>query len=454
MRIGRLFAFSLITMFAACGNDAVATASLTQLDLQSVPAELQPGSLIALRPLFRAGTGRIDPDVGPVESGKAYVVGPFAASRTYTLTVTDGPNVSAKQLVVPFRYREQVTELDASTIARSEHAAQLLPDGTVLIVGGRSTGVEANATAERYDPSLFDFAPVGNQSVGRRDPAVVVETQLADGSMTAVSFGGAAQETIPGIGTVVERWNSTQQAWSNLGNLSANRTKHTATQLEDGRTLVLGGEASGSDPARLAGEIWTDAVGSRAPLAPIVTHRIGHTATKLEDGSLLVIGGVDAATGQPLASAERFDPVTEAMVPAGTLAAARSQHAALRLSDGRVLVVGGTDGIAALRACEIWDPVTGLFASAGDLVQAVYEARAVLLGSGEALVVGGQTAPRGASSVMQAWSAATNEFRVFGQGLPAPRSGHSLTLQRDGRVLLLGGDAGADFPTPAAWIID
>ncbi len=454
MRIGRLFAFSLISVFAACGNDAVATASLTQLDLQSVPAQLQPGSLIALRPFFRAGTGRIDPDVGPVDSGKAYIVGPFAASRTYTLTVTDGPNVSAKQLVVPFRYREQVTQLDASTIARSEHAARLLPDGSVLLVGGRSTGIAPNATAERYDPSTFQFTPVGNQSVGRRDPAVVVETQLADGTMTAVSFGGAAQETIPGIGTVVERWNSTQLAWSNLGNLSANRTKHTATQFEDGRTLVLGGEATGSDPLRLAGEIWSDAVGSRAPLVPIATHRIGHTATKLEDGSVLVIGGVDAATGQQLVTAEIFDPLTETMTPAGALAVGRSMHAAIVVDGGRVLIVGGTNGISALRSCEIWDPLTRAFSASGDLLQAVSEVRALRVGSGEVLVIGGQTTTRGASSMMQAWSPTTGTVRVFGDGLPEPRSGHSLTLQKDGRVLLLGGDAGSDFPTPVAWVID
>ena len=454
MRIGPVVLLSLCSIHAACGNDVVASASTAQVDLKSVPEQFLPGSLVALRPVFGAGIGRIDPDVGPVESGKAYVVGPFSESRTYTLRVEDGPNVSAKQIVVPFRYREQVTELSPGTIARSEHAAASLPDGTILVVGGRSTGVGANATAERYDPLRFAFEPVGNQSVGRRDPAIVVEPQLADGSMTALSFGGAAQETIPGIGTVVERWNSAQRAWSNLGNLSATRTKHTATQLLDGRTLVLGGEASGSDPALLAGEIWTDAVGSREPLAPIATHRIGHTATRLGDGSVLVIGGVDAATGQQLATAEIFDPLTEAMIPAGALAVGRSLHAAVVVDGGRVLVVGGTNGFSALRSCEIWDPLTRAFAASGDLVQAVSEVRALRVGSGEVLVVGGQTTTRGASSMMQAWSPDTGVFRVFGDGLPAPRSGHSLTLMQDGRVLLLGGDSGADFPTPVVWWID
>ena len=454
MRLGSVALLSLCSLFAACGNDVVASATLTQTDLKSVPEQLLPGSLVALRPFFTAGTGTIEPDVGPVESGKAYVVGPFSTSRTYTLRVVDGVNVSAKELVIPFRYREQVTELTPSTIARSEHAAASLPDGTILVVGGRSTGVGANATAERYAPQNFGFEPVGNQSVGRRDPAIVVEPRLADGTMTVMSFGGAAQETIPGIGTVVERWNSTQRAWSNLGNLSANRTKHTATQFEDGRTLVLGGEASGSDPARLAGEIWSDAVGSSTPLVPIATHRIGHTATKLENGSVLVVGGVDAATGQQLATAEIFDPLTETMTPAGALAVGRSLHAAVVVDGGRVLFVGGTDGFSALRSCEIWDPLTRAFSSSGDLVQAVSEVRALRVGSGEVLVVGGQTTTRGASSMMQAWSPDAGVFRVFGDGLPAPRSGHSLTLMQDGRVLLLGGDAGADFPTSVAWWID
>lgn len=450
-RLAAIVAF--VSVFSSCGNDSVASASLTQVDLKSVPEQLQPGSLIALRPFFQAGKGRIDPDVGPVESGQAYVVGPFGSARRYTLTVEDGVDVRAKSIDIPFRYREQVTQLDPSTIARSDHATVTLPDGTLLVVGGRSTGIAANVTAEQYDPAVFSHAPVGNLSLGRLDPQVVVEPQAASGELAALSFGGAAQEPIPGAGTAVERWNSQHLGWSILGNLSANRTRHTATRLSDGRVLVLGGDATGSDPARLAGEMWTD-TGSRATSGGVATHRVGHTATLLAGDTVLVVGGVDAVTRQPLATAEMFDPVTETMSPAGSLSVARSSHAAIALGDGRVLVIGGTDGISTLRSCEVWDPKTQMFSPTGNLTQAVSEVRALLVGSGEVLVVGGQTGTRGASATMQAWSPQTSAFRVFGNGLPAPRSGHSLTLLDDGRVLLLGGDAGADFPTPAAWWID
>lgn len=453
MRIGLVVLLSLCSFHAACGNDSVAAASLAQVDLESVPAQLQPGSLVALRPFFRAGTGRIDPDVGPVVSGQAYVVGPFGASRRYTLTVVDGLNISVKTLDIPFRYREQVAELDPSTIARSEHATATLPDGTLLVVGGRSTGIGANATAEGYDPLRFAFAPVGNLSIGRRDPQLVVEPQGPGGTISALSFGGAAQEPIPGAGTAVERWTSQPLGWSIVGNLSAMRSRHTATPLSNGRVLVLGGDATGTEPSMLPGEMWTG-VGSRPTLGGIATHRIGHTATSVDAGFVLVVGGIDAQTGQPLASAELFDPNTETMQPAGTLAVARSTHAAVALGDGRVLVIGGKDGISELRSCEIWDPLTQTFSPTGDLVQPVSEVRALRIGSGETLVVGGQAGPGGASSTMQAWSPASGQFRVFGNGLPQPRSGHSLTLLADGRVLLLGGDAGADFPTPVAWWID
>ena len=56
--------------------------------------------------------------------------------------------------------------------ARSFHAAALLPDGKVLIVGGDSPGGSGYytgpaASADLYDPASGTFAPAGEMSVGR-----------------------------------------------------------------------------------------------------------------------------------------------------------------------------------------------------------------------------------------------------------------------------------------------
>jgi hypothetical protein len=56
------------------------------------------------------------------------------------------------------------------------------------------------------------------------------------------------------------------------------------------------------------------------------------TATPLENGRVLVVGGVDA---------ELYDPPTGTWIPGGTLNQPRWLHEAVRLRDGRVLLAGG-----------------------------------------------------------------------------------------------------------------
>lgn len=436
-------------LLAACGRDAALTSNVALADLLALPAELQPGATVVLRPIFRSGTGRIDPDVGPVTSGGSYVVGPFAEGRQYTLTVTDGASTLTSVLDLPFTYRERVTQLTASTTARSEHAALRLDSGAVFVAGGRSTGVDSNDSAETFDPATFAYAPVGNLSTGRRNPQLVLQP---DGSV--LSFGGLPDDPAPLVASLVEQWGPTLPAWSAVGNLLCSRVDHTVTRLADGRVLVLGGDATGGAVGDEKGEVWVPGVGSRLPLVALPTHRVGHTATELVDGRVLVVGGRDPSTGLELDSAEIFDPTTESVVPTGSMAIARARHAAVRIADGKVLVIGGVSLGGTLRSAEVYDPATGVFAATGDLVLGVGDVRALRLPSGEVLVAGGQTSTRSASGMMQAWSPATGAFRVFGEGMPQPRSSHSLTLLPDGRVLLYGGDPGTDFPTPATWLID
>lgn len=88
--------------------------------------------------------------------------------------------------------------------------------------------------------------------------------------------------------------------------------------------------------------------------------RDGATATLLDDGRVLVVGGY----GDGGRSAEVWDPMTEAFSATGDTRQARHNHTATLLPDGRVFVSGGTE---VPQPDEIWDPATGEFGSAGDV---------------------------------------------------------------------------------------
>src|SRR5206468_3234457 len=72
----------------------------------------------------------------------------------------------------------------------------------------------------------------------------------------------------------------------------------------------------------------------------LATRRAYHTATLLQNGKVLIVGGSNWPDG-PLASAELYDPVSGTWSLTGSLATARQDHAATLLPNGKVLVAGG-----------------------------------------------------------------------------------------------------------------
>ena len=89
---------------------------------------------------------------------------------------------------------------------------------------------------------------------------------------------------------------------------------------------------------------------------------MGHTATLLNDGRVLVIGGHGVHGIR--ATAELFDPSTGIWSPAGRMARPRARHTTTLLDNGRVLVVGGVmSGNATVT--EIYDPSMGSWTSSG-----------------------------------------------------------------------------------------
>jgi hypothetical protein len=166
--------------------------------------------------------------------------------------------------------------------------------------------------------------------------------------------------------------------------------------------------------------------------------RFLYTATLLQNGKVLIVGGALTSTSDPVATAEIYDPATGIFTMTHEMATAREQHTATLLADGRVLIVGGTTstGTSDLQptaTAEVYDPSTGSFSVTGSMAEARTYHTATLLPSGKVLVAGGDE-----NSTAEVYDPATASFSTIG-GMEIGRSGHTATLLPNGSVLVVGG---------------
>ncbi len=146
---------------------------------------------------------------------------------------------------------------------RTDHIAALLPDGRVLIAGGRSGDRgEGLRSAEVYDPRSGTFSPAGGSTVAdvvSRNIGVAGERRafaltLRDGRVLVI--GGDAMPDSYGS-TDIMPW--TVQMYDPVDDtftLIATRRDHlpgplSATLLPDGRVLVVSKEGFASSNAEL-----------------------------------------------------------------------------------------------------------------------------------------------------------------------------------------------------------
>jgi hypothetical protein len=126
--------------------------------------------------------------------------------------------------------------------------------------------------------------------------------------------------------------------------METGRWLHTATLLDDGRVLILGGR-SPQDSVYRSAEIYDPEAGVFRDAGVMREGRQQQTATLLPDGRVLIAGGLwsDGRDYRVLSSAEMYDPASATFAAIGPIGTPRQEHVATRLADGRVLIVGGID---------------------------------------------------------------------------------------------------------------
>lgn len=232
--------------------------------------------------------------------------------------------------------------------------------------------------------------------------------------------------------------------WEDAGSTAFPRLAATATDLGDGRTLVVGGGFAGSPVAD--SELYSPTSGW-VPGPAIPTPRMEHTAVRLLDGRVLVAGGFHPPTSDNSSPVDLFDPTTNTWATNGFIRPPRLGHSATILNDGRVLIVGGNrlgDAAETLGDVELFDPTNNTWAEGESLPLDRTDHTATMLPSGRVLVAGGTSRGGAHPGGQGAWNDAWlywPDRDAWGE-MPAmrhPRHRHAAVALGDGRVLVSGG---------------
>lgn len=232
-------------------------------------------------------------------------------------------------------------------------------------------------------------------------------------------------------------------SWMTAASMSLGRSRHTATLMEDGRVLVVGGlvPAGSATPTVEIYDPETDVWSAAAPL-PVPRSR--HVALRLPDGRILVAGGRSPGAGS-LPSAEVYDPRSDTWTPTGPMSDGHDNFAGVVLADGRVLVAGGVSfeggpGQPVTKAVELYDPARNAWSRTDHMANARFGHGLTLLSDGRVLVTGGTNSSPDCAPLRTAetYDPVLGRWRNVSV-MDMPRGFHGAVRLLDGSVLAVGG---------------
>jgi hypothetical protein len=234
---------------------------------------------------------------------------------------------------------------------REGHTATALRDGTVLVVGGSPNGIQATTSAEIYDPGTGSFSRTGPL----HQPRVAHVAALLGNGRVLVAGGGRGG--MPGGYISYDTAEIYDPASRRFGTLPAHmisdRVGAAAVKLDDGRVLIVGGKSGrvvmsrhpslGSLTPLSTAEIYDPELGQFFNTDTMSSPHYLPTATRLEDGNVLVVGGwlIQGPVVVGMREAEVYQTESNIFSHIGRTNVARLTNTATLLNDGEVLIAGG-----------------------------------------------------------------------------------------------------------------
>lgn len=210
--------------------------------------------------------------------------------------------------------------------------------------------------------------------------------------------------------------------------LNVARKYATATLLQDGRVLLVGGYDV-NFVTQTSAEVWNPATGQWSLVGAMQAARSRHSASLLSNGKVLIAGG--SANNVFPANSELFDPASNSFSASGNLTTPREDHKAQQLSDGSIALFGGTNSnFYVTRNIEKYNPSNGTWTSLGDMLSNRGSFGIAPLPNGKVLLAAGYVYPHVVNSAeLFDAGCADAVVSVSPSGMSFPVAGGSGTFQ-------------------------
>jgi hypothetical protein len=327
----------------------------------------------------------------------------------------------------------------------------------VLAAGGINASRAVIASAELYNPSSQTWTATASMIFPREDGIVMnrSQTKASVGDDYVLVAGGTSN-------TSAERYNFKNGTWALTGAMSTSRTSFAAANSDTDKVLVTGGylpgNCNGGLCVRNTGEIYSFATNAWTASASPTEARFGHTLTRMTDGFgtgvIMVAGGRDQAMAL-VALTRKYTASSNSWASAGNLSKAAAWHTATWCSpncaQNGLYVIGGAGASGAVQfynaSANSWSSIGTMYSSTQKIDfshGAVYYSDSSNVG--RILVAGGYTTDAKTLSYTN-WAT----WPAFTQGsMFAARSSFGMSRLANGKVLVAGGDQGANSMTAAA----